>query len=175
MEIQTLQLLSGIASHYFKQMFDAEIVLDEQNPFEMSPKPNFKTEIIAYIGLAGEEHQGQLVMGYSFLFPQKITEKFIESIPEEEKDEFCNSAICEMLNNLGGIFARSPETKKLYPELSQTLPVINDNRQGTVYFMRSDGGNVKFRYKDEELFFYLSLKGFFSTQIKNDQDSSLLL
>lgn len=164
--------MAEIVSSYFKSMFGVELMLDDKAPFNMCERPNFVSEIYAYIGLAGEQHQGQIIMGISRNLPQKLVEKFIKNMKVEEKDEFSKSAICEMLNNLGGLLSRHKVIKNTYTELSQTLPVLNDTtNQGSVYFMKSDGGTIKFKCLNDELNIYLSLKRFISSQVKTDTKS----
>ena len=151
-------------------MFNVDLVPDEKSPFSVCERPDFSTELYAYIGLAGEQHQGQIIMGLSKAFPQTLVEKFIKDMNPEDKDDFSKSAICEMLNNLGGLLSRHPLLKNAYTELSQTLPVLNDTtNQGSVYFMKSDGGTVKFKCLGQDVFIYLSLKRFVSNQVKSDQ------
>lgn len=174
MEKAVLEALGEVTTVYFRDMFNLNLSLVEEDSFKMSPKPAFETEELAYIGLAGEDYQGQLVMGFSSAFPKKAIKRFLSMLKAEEETEFCQSAMCEMLNSMSGNLARNSFIHSLYGELNQTLPVLLNTREaGSVYFMRSDGGTLKYCCEYEMLYVYLSMKKFISRQIKISEIPSM--
>ena len=168
--------MNEVTTGYFRDMFALNLSLVPEESYKMSPKPAFEVENLAYIGLAGEEYQGQLVIGFSCSFPKKAAKRFLTSVTPEEETEFCHSAICEMLNAISGTLAQDSLILNQYGELSQTLPVLLDTREtGSVYFIRSDGGTLKYCCEYETLYVYLSMKNFVSRQIKFSDSASPIL
>lgn len=174
MEKTVLDALGEVTTVYFRDMFDLNLSLIPEGSYLMSPKPTFTVEELSYIGLAGEEHQGQLVIGFSNSFPKRAVKRFLNTIAPEEEAEFCHSAMCEMLNAVSGNLARHPLIFSQYGELSQTLPVLLDTKEsGSVYFMRSEGGTLKYCCEYETVYVYFSMKKIFSRQVKIPDDPSL--
>ena len=161
METSVLQVVSRISQTYFKNMFGLDVKPVKENAFKMSDRPAFKSELIAFIGLAGQHHQGQIVLGLSKKFAEKMVSRFSSNVEVENREEFVMSAIGEFLNSLGGRIGSEESLAKAYPELSQTLPIINDTtEEGSVYFTKSDGGTVQFSCDGETIYAYISLKAF---------------
>lgn len=174
MDKAVLEALCEVTTVYFRDMFALNLSLVPEESYKMSPKPAFATEELAYIGLAGEEYQGQLVIGFSNSFPKRASKRFLNDLKVEEVTEFCHSAMCEMLNGISGNLAQHSLIFSQYGELSQTLPVLLDTKEaGSVYFMRSEGGTLKYCCEYETLYVYFSMKKFVSRQIKIPDDPSL--
>ncbi|MBN2143597.1 MAG: hypothetical protein JW774_03140 [Candidatus Aureabacteria bacterium] len=175
MEPFVLTILGEVCHRYFKEMFGIDVDFDKNSPPLMSERPPFKTEVYVYIGLAGENHQGQLVLGFSKNFVSSSVSKYTQRIKPKAASEFEKSAMCELLNNIAGLVCNHKQFNDKYSEVSQTLPVFNDTTvEGPVYFTRSEGGQVSFRHGKEEIFAYISLKKFVSIQIKPEKDDDLL-
>ena len=176
MEKTVLDALGEVTEAFFRDMFGVTLSPVLENSYQMCPKPGFETEELAYIGIAGEEYQGQLVMGFSEAFPQMVSRRFLSTLNVDEVGPFCHSAMCEMLNSISGNLARHPLIFSQYGELHQTLPVLLNTREaGSVYFMRSDGGTLKYTCGYEPLYVYLSMKKFISRQIKIAENPSLTM
>lgn len=174
MEKTVLDALGEVTTGYFRDMFSLNLSLVLEDSYKMSPKPAFRVEELAYIGLAGEDYQGQLVMGFSSSFPKIASKRFLNALKAEEREEFCHSAMCEMLNAISGNLAQHPLIFSQYGELSQTLPILLDTKDaGSVYFMRSDGGTLKYACEYETLYIYFCMKKFVSRQVKIPDNPSL--
>ena len=175
MDPEVLTILNEVCHRYFREMFGIDLGQEKNASPVMSERPPFKTEVYVYIGLAGEKHQGQLVLGFSKAFVKKAVSKYTQFIKPEAALEFEKSAMCELLNNIAGLVCNHKAFNEKYPEVSQTLPVYNDTTlEGPVYFTRSEGGQVSFRNGNEDIFAYISLKKFVSIQIKPGSDDDLL-
>lgn len=160
MDKVVLDTLSQIIKQYLQDMFQLPLFLNTRTPPVLSDKPQFSTDALGYIGLAGDKHQGQLVLGFSKQFPVLLTQSL--ALPEQDSEEVREiqmSAVAELLNAIGGKIASNTHIQQAYPELSQTLPVVHENaRSGSLYFTKSQGANLQFDCLGEILNVFFTLR-----------------
>jgi hypothetical protein len=162
--------LNVIVVDMTQQMFGHALSLtDEGGP---SPVPPFNDSFLVTMGLGGDNHQGQLVLGFSHHARETMIRDVLELAGDKDQErELANSAIGELANAIAGQYVVLPEVVERFGRLHISVPIVWEREAGqSPRFMRSDGRAGKLRLGEQEVNTYLSVQ--FAEEIDTGETGS---